>query len=85
MCAVRPASRPADVRRLAWTATRLRAARRGRMTTSPLAYFWGDDELSAARAVDRLAAALAAETGGPLERWERARATRTGPRARSPS
>ncbi len=40
------------------------------MTVSPLAWFWGDDELSAARAVDRLAAALATETGGPLERWE---------------
>ena len=45
-----------------------RAARRP-MTTSPLAYFWGDDELSAARAVDRLEAALTAETGAPMERW----------------
>ena len=34
------------------------------MTTVPLAFFWGDDELSAARAVDRFEAALAAETGG---------------------
>lgn len=40
------------------------------MSTSPLAWFWGDDELSAARAVDRLAAALAAETGAPPDRWE---------------
>lgn len=40
------------------------------MTTSPFAYIWGDDDLAASRAVDRLAAALAAETGQPLERWE---------------
>jgi DNA polymerase III delta subunit len=40
------------------------------MTTSPLAWFWGDDELSAARAIDRMAAALAEETGSPLDRWE---------------
>ena len=40
------------------------------MTTSPLAWFWGDDDLSAARAVDRLAAALSTEAGSPLERWE---------------
>ena len=39
------------------------------MTTVPLAFFWGDDELSAARAVDRFEAALAAEGGAPLERW----------------
>ena len=39
------------------------------MTTVPLAFFWGDDELSAARAVDRFEAALAAESGAPLERW----------------
>jgi DNA polymerase III delta subunit len=39
------------------------------MTTASLAYFWGDDELSAARAVDRLEAALAAESGAPMERW----------------
>ena len=32
------------------------------MTTVPLAFFWGDDDLSAARAVDRFEAALAAET-----------------------
>lgn len=39
-------------------------------TTSPLAWFWGDDDLSAARAVDRLATALAAGSGSPMERWE---------------
>jgi DNA polymerase III delta subunit len=39
------------------------------VTTVPLAFFWGDDELSAARAVDRFEAALAAEGGAPLERW----------------
>ncbi|MEO8571372.1 MAG: DNA polymerase III subunit delta [Chloroflexota bacterium] len=39
------------------------------MTTSPLAYFFGDDELSASRALDRLEAALAAESGAPMERW----------------
>ena len=39
------------------------------MTTVPLAFFWGDDELSAARALDRFEAALGAETGAPMERW----------------
>lgn len=39
------------------------------MTTSPLAFFWGDDELSASRALDRFEAALAAEHGAPMERW----------------
>jgi DNA polymerase III delta subunit len=40
------------------------------MTTSPLAYLWGDDDLALGRAVERLAAALAAEGGAPLERWD---------------
>ena len=40
------------------------------MTVAPLAYFWGDDELSAARALDRFAAALAADAGGSMERWD---------------
>jgi DNA polymerase-3 subunit delta len=40
------------------------------MTTSPIAYFWGDDELATARAVDSLQTALAAETGAPPERWD---------------
>jgi DNA polymerase III delta subunit len=39
------------------------------VTTTPLAFFWGDDELSAARALDRFEAALEAEGGAPLERW----------------
>jgi DNA polymerase III delta subunit len=40
------------------------------MTTSPLAYIYGDDDLAAGRAVDRLAAVLATEGGAPLERWD---------------
>jgi DNA polymerase III delta subunit len=40
------------------------------VTTSPLAYLWGDDDLGLGRAVLRLAAALAAEGGSPLERWD---------------
>ncbi len=40
------------------------------MTATPLAYFWGDDDLGAARAVDQLQAALGAETGAPMERWD---------------
>jgi DNA polymerase-3 subunit delta len=40
------------------------------VTTSPLAYFWGDDDFAMGRAVDRLAAALAVEGGVPLERWD---------------
>lgn len=40
------------------------------MTTSPLAYFWGDDDLAAARAVEALQTALGAETGSPPERWD---------------
>src|SRR5688572_27637221 len=50
---------------------RARARRRRRpMTTSPLAYFWGDDELGAARAVEALQTTLGAETGAPPERWD---------------
>jgi DNA polymerase III delta subunit len=37
--------------------------------TVPLAFFWGDDELSAARAVDRFESTLADESGAPMERW----------------
>ena len=37
--------------------------------TVPLAFFWGDDELSAARAIDRFEAGLAADSGAPMERW----------------
>jgi DNA polymerase III delta subunit len=35
-----------------------------------LAYFWGDDDLALGRAVDAMRAALGAETGAPLERWD---------------
>ena len=38
------------------------------MTGLMLAYFWGDDELGAARAVDQLLATLGAEAGVPAER-----------------
>ncbi|HEU4921290.1 MAG TPA: hypothetical protein VFT20_16250 [Candidatus Limnocylindrales bacterium] len=38
--------------------------------TSAIAFFWGDDELAAARAVDRMAGELAATAGGPVERFE---------------
>jgi len=40
------------------------------MATAPVAYFWGDDELAASRAVDAMQAALGAETGAPPERWD---------------
>ena len=39
------------------------------MTISPLAFFWGDDELSTSRALDRFEAALEADSGAPMERW----------------
>lgn len=39
-------------------------------TSSPLAYFWGDDELSVARAIEALRAALGTESGSPPERWD---------------
>ncbi|MEA2610099.1 MAG: polymerase subunit delta [Chloroflexota bacterium] len=40
------------------------------MSAVPLAYFWGDDELGAARALDQLQDSMAAETGVPMERWD---------------
>jgi DNA polymerase III delta subunit len=40
------------------------------MTTSPLAYVWGDDDFAMGRHIDRLAAALAEEGGSALERWD---------------
>ena len=40
------------------------------VSTVPIAYFWGDDELGASRAVDALRAALGVETGAPPERWD---------------
>jgi DNA polymerase-3 subunit delta len=36
----------------------------------PVLYVWGDDELLAARLVDRFDRALAGEVGAPLERWD---------------
>jgi DNA polymerase-3 subunit delta len=38
--------------------------------TPPIAFFWGDDDLAAGRAVDRLAAELGSTSGGPVERFE---------------
>ena len=35
----------------------------------PLLFLWGDDELSAARALDRFQAGLESETGAPMDRW----------------
>lgn len=40
------------------------------MTATSMAFFWGDDDLAAARAIDRLAAALSEAAGGPLDRLE---------------
>jgi DNA polymerase III delta subunit len=40
------------------------------VTAIPIAYYWGDDELAASRAVEGLQAALGAETGMPPERWD---------------
>jgi DNA polymerase III delta subunit len=37
---------------------------------SPLAYFWGDDELAASRAVAAFQSTLGIETGAPPDRWE---------------
>ncbi len=39
------------------------------VTVSPLAYFWGDDELGAARGIEQLQAALGAASGSSPERW----------------
>ena len=39
-------------------------------STAPIALFWGDDDLAAGRAVGRFADALAAASGGPVERTE---------------
>ena len=38
--------------------------------TAAIALFWGDDDLAAWRAIDRLAEAVAAEAGGPLDRLD---------------
>jgi len=40
------------------------------MTQARLLYLYGDDDLIAGRLIDRYAAALAAEDGQPLERWD---------------
>jgi DNA polymerase III delta subunit len=39
-------------------------------TTASVAYFWGDDDLASSRAVVRLAEAIGAQHGGPVERVE---------------
>lgn len=39
------------------------------MTSSPLAYFWGEDSFGLGHAADLYAAELAAETGQPLDVW----------------
>lgn len=40
------------------------------MTGVPIAFYWGDDDLAAGRAVERLGAAVAETAGGPLERLD---------------
>ena len=35
-----------------------------------LAYFWGDDDLALNRAVESMRAALGAQSGADLERWD---------------
>ena len=70
-----PGRRPCPDRRAATGVDRRGPARRTRrpdrrVTTPPLAFIWGDDDLGARRAVDRLAATLASEGGVPLERWD---------------
>jgi competence protein ComEC len=40
------------------------------MVTTPVAYFWGDDDLAASRAVDAVQSALGAESGAPPDRWD---------------
>ena len=38
------------------------------VTVSTVAFFWGDDDLAAGRAVDRFADAVSTASGGPIER-----------------
>ena len=38
--------------------------------TSPLGFYWGDDELAAERAVGRLRDSIAVDSGGPVERFD---------------
>jgi DNA polymerase III delta subunit len=40
------------------------------MTNPSIAFFWGDDDLAAGRAVSRMADAIAAGSGGPVERFD---------------
>jgi DNA polymerase III subunit delta len=40
------------------------------VTSVPIAFYWGDDDLAAGRAVERLGAAVAETAGGPLERLD---------------
>jgi DNA polymerase III delta subunit len=40
------------------------------VTSPTLAYYWGDDDLGASRAVDQLATSLSTGSGVPMERWE---------------
>ncbi len=40
------------------------------MTAVSIAFFWGDDDLAAGRAVGRMAEAMAAGSGGPVERLD---------------
>jgi DNA polymerase III delta subunit len=40
------------------------------VTAVPIAFYWGDDDLAAGRAVERLGAAVAATAGGLLERFD---------------
>ncbi len=40
------------------------------MTGASVAYFWGDDDLAAGRAVRRMAEAISAGSGGPVERHD---------------
>ena len=37
---------------------------------APIAYFWGDDDLGSSRAIGRMAEAIGARNGGPVERFE---------------
>lgn len=40
------------------------------MTAATLAFFWGDDDLAAGRAVSRMADAISVDAGGPVDRLD---------------
>jgi DNA polymerase III delta subunit len=40
------------------------------VTAASLAFFWGDDDLAAGRAVSRMVEAISADAGGPVERFD---------------